>query len=328
MFSLQISIAIIFDWLLGDPSWFPHPVRFIGKGIQIAERLTRWLVKTQLVAGFITVAIVLVGTIGTVTALLYGLSEVDALLRDCFAIAILYMGIACKDLMTHADRVYELLVKEAPLADARNALGMIVGRDTSSLEEDDICRATVETVAENMVDGITAPLFWAIIGSLLADSLGLSPICWAAVGCFTYKAINTMDSMIGYKNERYILFGRPAARFDDAVNFLPARLSGICVIIAAFFLKFDYRRAAVVFALDRLRHSSPNAGHTEAAVAGALGLRLGGTSCYNGVVVEKEYIGTVENCPSPEDIKHTEKLVLVGSAIFLAAILALRSAVV
>jgi adenosylcobinamide-phosphate synthase len=328
MFSLQLIGALALDFLFGDPRWFPHPVRVIGKAIRMLERLTRRLFAKPLVAGAITAILVVCMTGATVWLVLSGLACLHPWLRDLGGIFFMYLAIACKDLLDHANRVQELLQREAPLEDTRKALAMIVGRDTTDLDEEAICRATVETVAENMVDGITSPLFFGVLASFLGYRLGLSPICWAAIGSFVYKSINTMDSMIGYKNEQYLLFGRIAARLDDAANFLPARLSGLCIIVAAFFLKFDYRKAATVFVLDRLHHSSPNAGHTEAAVAGALGLRLGGSSRYSGIEVDKEFIGTADNCPGHEDIGHSEKLVLLGSALFLAAILLLRQLLV
>ncbi len=157
-----------------------------------------------------------------------------------------------------------------------------------------------------MVDGITAPLFFAILASCLAPVLDMSPISCSVVGAFLYKAVNTMDSMIAYKNEKYLKFGRVAARLDDAVNFFPARISGFCLIIAAFFLKLDYREAAKVFLRDRLKHSSPNAGHTEAATAGALGVRLGGPSIYFNKIVEKPYMGDSDIRPVPADIKENK----------------------
>jgi adenosylcobinamide-phosphate synthase len=204
----------------------------------------------------------------------------------------------------------------------------IVGRETAKLNREGVCRATIETVAENMVDGITAPLFYAILASCLAPVFDLSAISCSVVGAFLYKAVNTMDSMIAYKNEKYLKFGRAAARLDDAVNFIPARLSGLCLIVAAFFLKLDYRGAARVFLRDRLQHSSPNAGHTEAAAAGALGVRLGGPSIYFDKTVEKPYMGDSQREPVPADIKKTNRLVIAGAFIFVVLLIGLRILIV
>jgi adenosylcobinamide-phosphate synthase len=168
-----------------------------------------------------------------------------------------------------------------------------------------------------MVDGISAPIFWAVVASWFSFIFPLSPIECSAIGVLLYKAVNTMDSMIGYKNDMYLKFGRTAAKLDDVVNFIPARLSGGCLIIAAFLLKLDYRNAARIFLRDRNEHASPNAGHTEAAVAGALNIRLGGPQNYFNKRVDKPYMGDDERKPVAEDIKLTNTLIVVASGIFL-----------
>jgi adenosylcobinamide-phosphate synthase len=201
---------------------------------------------------------------------------------------------------------------------------MIVGRDTKDLNREGVIRACIETVAENMVDGITAPLFYAVLASFAGPYMGLSPIAGSVFGAFLYKAINTMDSMIGYKNDKYLQFGRCAARLDDMVNFFPARISGLCMIPAAFLLKLDYREASRIFWRDRLAHASPNAGHTEAATAGALGLRLGGPSRYFGKIVEKPYLGDGVRLPQADDIIITHRLVLLGTLIFFLLLISIR----
>lgn len=321
---LQLLSAVCLDLLLGDPPQLPHPVRGIGKLCSASEKLTRLLFKDLYLAGLVTVFMVLAGTVTTVFLLLHWATAIATFLGAALAVILLYTTIAIRDLLRHSKAVYDQLQPNGSLQGARNAVGMIVGRDTRNLSEAGIIRACIETVAENMVDGITAPLFFAIIASFAAPFTSLSPIYCSVLGAFFYKAVNTMDSMIGYKNEEYLLFGRSAAKLDDAVNFLPARLSGLCVIVAAFFLKLDYREAARIFRRDRLQHSSPNAGHTEAAAAGALGLRLGGPSSYFGKVVDKPYLGDGVCEPKAEDIIKTNHLILVATSIFVVFLLGFR----
>ncbi len=324
IYYLQLLAAIVLDALIGDPRWFPHPVRGIGWMISRSEALTRKISGNLYLAGGLTVFAVLGATLGVVWLLLFTAASISLTIEGLVAVFLLYTTIAARDLLRHSNEVYVQLKYDVYLASARIAVGKIVGRDTSKLNEDGICRATIETVAENMVDGITAPFFYALLAGCLAPVFELSPISCSVAGAFIYKAVNTMDSMIAYKNEQYLQFGRVAAKLDDAVNFIPARLSGVCLIIAAFFLKLDYRGAAKVFLKDRLHHASPNAGHTEAATAGALGVRLGGPSVYFNKVVEKPYIGETDREPVPEDIKKTNRLIIVGSIIFFVVLAGVR----
>ncbi|MFH0782448.1 MAG: adenosylcobinamide-phosphate synthase CbiB [Pseudomonadota bacterium] len=320
---LQFLSAVVLDLLLGDPAWLPHPVRGIGRLITWSERITRAVFSNVYLAGAVTVFIVLIGTGTGVLLILQAATTLSPILGAAFAIILLYTTVATRDLVRHSNAVHTQLTT-ASLEKAREAIAMIVGRDTKALSQAGITKACIETVAENMVDGVTAPLFFAILASFAAPLVGLSPMTCSVLGAFLYKAINTMDSMIGYKNEKYLQFGRCAAKLDDVVNFLPSRISGLCVILAAFFLKLDYREAARIFRRDRLNHSSPNAGHTEAATAGALGLRLGGPSSYFGKMVEKPFLGDSSREPIPDDIKKTNHLMLVGTSIFLGALIGLR----
>lgn len=320
----QLLSAILLDALLGDPRWYPHPVRGIGLVCSWSEAITRLVTSNLYLAGFITVIVVL-GTTGTIVSLiLYAAASFSSTAEGVVAVILLYTTIAARDLLRHSNEVYVQLQDKVSLENARIAVEKIVGRDTNKLNEDGICRASIETVAENMVDGITAPLFFAILASCFAPVLNISPITCSVIGAFLYKAVNTMDSMIAYKNERYLKFGRVAAKLDDAVNFFPARLSGVCLIIAAFILKLDYRKAAKVFLRDRLKHSSPNAGHTEAVTAGALGIRLGGPSFYFDTIVEKPFMGDSDSEPVPADIKKTNRLVIVGSLLFFFLLVGMR----
>jgi adenosylcobinamide-phosphate synthase len=327
IFYLQLFASILLDALIGDPRWYPHPVRGIGRLCSWSETLTRSMTSSLYLAGFITVVAVISITGGVVSIILFSASSLSSTVEGVVGVILLYTTIAARDLLRHSTEVYVQLAEKMSLENSRIAVGKIVGRDTSTLNEDGICRATIETVAENMVDGITAPIFFALLASCFAPVMHVSPISCSVIGAFFYKAVNTMDSMIAYKNERYLQFGWVAAKLDDAVNFFPARLSGVCLIIAAFILKLDYKKAAKIFLRDRLKHASPNAGHTEAVTAGALGVRLGGPSYYFSKMVEKPYIGDPAPEPVPEDIKKTNRLVIVGSIVFLIFLVGLRGMV-
>ncbi len=324
----QLLTAFFLDLLIGDPAWLPHPVRGIGKLCVWSEKLTRSLLNSLYYAGLLTVLIVLTATAATVLLLMKAAAAFSPFLGATFAVLLLCTTIATRDLLRHSNAVQAQLGPSGTLEKARQALAMIVGRDTKNLSQPGITRACIETVAENMVDGVTAPLFFAVIASFAAPFVGLSPIYCSVLGAFLYKAVNTMDSMIGYKNEKYLHFGRFAAKLDDVANFLPSRISGLCVILAAFILKLDYREAARIFWRDRLNHSSPNAGHTEAATAGALGLRLGGPSSYFGHIVEKPYLGDGLREPVADDIEKTNRLILVGTLVFVILLVGLRFMVV
>jgi len=322
-FSLQFLTSVLLDALFGDPRWYPHPVRGIGMLCNLCEKGFRYLFDNVFLAGLATVVTVVTVTGGSVYSMLFVAHSIGPMVEVVLAIFLLYTTIATKDLLVHSKRVYWAL-ENASLDKAREEVGKIVGRDTKSLSKEEVSQACVETVAENMVDGITAPLFFAVLASCVAPVLPLSAIACAAVGGFLYKAVNTMDSMIAYKNEAYLIFGTVAAKLDDAVNFLPARFSGFCLIAAAWILKLDYRKAENVFLRDRLNHSSPNAAHPEAAVAGALNIRLGGPSNYFGKVVEKPYIGDSGGAITSGDILLTNTLVIVGAIIFISVTLGVR----
>ncbi len=326
IFELQLLCALALDLLLGDPRWFPHPVRIIGWFCVRLETLCRGLFKSKRLAGVVTVFAVLGVTLGLVTMLLWSAALWSPLLADGLAVFLLYTSIAARDLIRHSREVYAALQQagDSGLRAGQRAVAMIVGRDTSALDRTGVIRASVETVAENMVDGVAAPLFFAVIGGMCAPFLEMSPVVLAALCAMGYKAVNTMDSMFGYKNERYLAFGWCAARLDDVLNFVPARLSGLLLVAAAFLLGLDGRNALRIFSRDRLCHASPNSGHSEAAVAGALGVQLGGGSIYFGQAVAKPTMGERTRELVERDILLTNRLMLVGSALFLIVLLLLR----
>lgn len=323
-YSIHLAFSLLLDFIFGDPRWYPHPVRGIGWLCSKSEIFFRKSTRNEYFAGLLTVVSVLSITIGVVTTFLLISLKISVYLELILAVVFVYMALSTKDLLVHSNQVYSALLSSDPLTNGRIVVARIVGRDTSQLNEEEVCRACVETVGENMVDGTTSPLFFAVLASLFAPLTPLSPIGCSAVGIFAYKAVNTMDSMIGYKNERYILFGRVAALLDDAVNYIPARLSGLCLLAAAYLLGCNWKNAVKIYFRDHDKHTSPNAAHPEAAVAGALGIQLGGPSNYFGKRVEKPFIGDfLEKC-TPQHIKRVNRLVIVGIIIFSVLILSCR----
>jgi adenosylcobinamide-phosphate synthase len=273
---IQIVIALILDALFGDPRWLPHPVQGIGKLALALEKPLRRHLSNERIAGILLVILTVGTTALSCHLLLFISSDVHPLFGDLVAILILYTCLAARDLSHHASAVKQALVRE-DLADARGHVALLVGRDTKNLDEAGISRATIESVAENTVDAVTAPLLFAFLAG--------------PVGAMVYKAINTLDSMFGYKNDRYLYFGWASARLDDVANFIPARLSALLVPLSAACLKLDARQAWKIWLRDRNNHPSPNAGQIEAAMAGALNVRLGGENSYFGKSTLRPYMG-------------------------------------
>ena len=312
---LQMTVPVlagfVLDLLLGDPAWLYHPVRLIGLLIEKGEKIIRkCLPKTR--GGERLGGVVLVVFVVTISALV-PLGILLAVYRFFVPLGLLietffcYQILAVKSLKVESDRVYRAL-KEEGLISGRKAVSMIVGRDTEELSEEGVTKAAVETVAENTSDGVTAPLLFLALGGL---PLGM-----------VYKAVNTMDSMVGYRNERYRWFGTAAARLDDVLNWIPARLSGLMMCLAAALLPgCSGRRALRVFFRDRRKHSSPNSAHTEAACAGALGVQLAGDAWYFGKKVSKPTIGDGLRPVERADVARACRLMYVTELLTLAAVL-------
>ncbi len=274
--SLMIFLALLLDLTIGDPRWLPHPVVAIGRLIHLLDQGLRrdWL--NERLAGVLLLLSVVISAAGITWLLLHTLTALLPTLGWITAILVSSTCLAARSLHKESDRVVsELLAGNLPMA--RRYLSYIVGRDTDQLEEPEIWRAVVETVAENTSDGIIAPLFWLTIGGPVAS--------------MSYKAVSTLDSMVGYRNRRYLQMGWASARMDDLLNYIPARLSAFLLIIAAPLAGCSIRGATLITLRDRQNHLSPNSGHPEAAAAGALGVRLGGSASYSGIVSWKEYIG-------------------------------------
>ena len=293
-----LLLGFCIDLLLGDPRWLYHPVQAIGWLIVKLEPPLRRAFpdsdRGQVRAG-VALVILVVGITGLVSGgVLWGLHRLHPMAGFAGEVILCWLILAAKSLRTESMKVVKAL-ETGTLDDGRRAVSMIVGRDTEHLSEAEVLKAAVETVAENASDGILAPLLFAAV---------LGP-----VGGICYKAVNTMDSMVGYKNDRYLYFGRAAAKLDDVLNFLPARISGFLMAAAAF-LGFDGKNAFRIFFRDRKNHASPNSAHTEAACAGALGLQLGGTHDYFGKPVVKPTIGDELRPVTRGDVAAANRLAL------------------
>ena len=295
--------GFLLDLVLGDPYCFPHPIRLIGKLISSIENLLRKSDKDkknilEFWQGLILVLLVLVSVVLAATMSLlfaYWIHPYVGMMAEC---VMTYQILAVKCLKVESMKVYQCL-KDGDLAKARSAVSMIVGRDTACLDEQGIAKAAIETVAENTSDGVIAPMLYLAVGGPI---LG-----------FFYKAVNTMDSMIGYKNEKYLYFGRAAAKLDDVLNFIPARISAVLMIAASFAAgsSFSAKGALAVYRKDRRKHASPNAAQTESVCAGALGIQLAGDASYFGRIVKKPYIGEKLRQVEYEDIRRVNHLMYI-----------------
>ena len=309
-----LILGFALDLALGDPEGLPHPVVGMGRTIERLERFLRArLPKTpraeRLGGGIL--ALLLVAATGLLGAFcLRAAGRAAPLLGFALESFIFYQCLSLRGLADAGTQVFTALT-ESGLVSGRAAVARIVGRDTAALDEGGVIRAAVESLAENFTDGVAAPmLYFAVGGAPLA---------------LMYKAVNTMDSMLGYQNERYVNFGRVPARLDDAVNFLPARLAALLWITAAQLCGFDGHGALRVFLRDRRKHPSPNSAQTESACAGALGVRLGGPSVYFGAVHEKPWLGDEQRMIEPGDILKTRRMLFCASALCLALCAAARS---
>lgn len=311
--SIIILAAFVLDLVIGDPEYSLHPVRIIGHAISKLEGPLRKIPVNETVGGTLFGVAVIVLSVSAVTFLMYIAAIIDrfapySAFTSVVSIYFMYSCISVHDLKKRSMLIYTHL-KNNELELARESLSMIVGRETSSLSEKEVVRATVETVAENMVDGIISPLAFAAIGG-------------APLAVF-YKAVNTLDSMVGYKNEKYRHFGTFSAKLDDVLNFIPARASIVLVSIAAFLCNilfrysFSFKNSLVAALKDGKKNPSPNSGYSEAAAAGALGIQLGGVNVYHNRKVEKPLIGSALHELDKEHIVHINRLMYATSLVSL-----------
>ena len=313
MFNVDSYVAItaltafFIDMLIGDPRSKFHPVVLMGNLISFLEKFlykvydsnSRKLIK----GGILTATVVAVSYCAGLVILRFT-EFIDLKMAGVFveALALSFM-ISPHSLAEAGEELYDLLIKE-DILEARRKVGWIVGRDTDRLDESEIVRATVETVAENTVDGIISPLFFFVLGGL--------PLAIA------YRAANTMDSMIGYKNDKYLYFGRAAARLDDVMNYVPARLTALLFITAALIMRLNYKNAVAIMKRDADKHPSPNGGYAEATVAGALNIRLGGYNSYFGKMSFREYMGDSLEILAPRHIRLTIRMMYTATILFLS----------
>ncbi len=318
--AIQIGIAFFLDLLIGDPRWFPHPVKVMGRAIEFLERLLRRSLtssrgndpasvrqalpvrRRETLAGIVLTGVIVFGAY----FITYGILSIGKYLGEMWGVAvgtiIIYFSLSTRDLMKEAKGIVSML-ESGRIAEARESLSRIVGRDTGELDEEQITKACVETVAENSVDGIMAPIFYAVIGG---------PALVMA-----YKAVNTLDSMVGYRNTRYLHLGWASARLDDVANYIPARIAAIVLPLSAWMCGASFSRSIRIIKRDGQKHPSPNSGIPEAAVAGALGIRLGGVSVYGGVVSERPFIGDADEKVVVDNIRSTINIVFVASVLSL-----------
>jgi cobalamin biosynthesis protein cobD len=301
---IKIWIAYILDLVFGDPQNIIHPVQIIGKMISLGEKI---LLKEKsgsrykFFAGII-LNIFVVSIAYGLTCLIYKSSKISGVFT-LIEIYLMYTVFSVNSLAREGNRVYNIL-KEGDIEKARKDLSYLVSRDTETMDEKMIIRSTMETISENTVDGIVAPMFYMFLGGL--------PLA------MTYKAINTLDSMVGYKNEKYMDFGKFSAKIDDIANFIPARITGFLIVAASMILRYNYKNSLKIFIRDRKNHSSPNSAHAEASVAGALGVQFGGRVSYFGKEADKPTIGDKIKDFELEDIKKNIKIMYITSFLSLA----------
>ena len=309
---LSLYIGYITDLIIGDPYSFPHPVKYIGKLIKSVENFIRKIAKSDkgLKIGGFFLWFVTVGITFIITYEIIRLARFNMVVYVIINSIVIYTTLATKCLKDEAKKIYDVL-KTGDIKKSRIQLSYIVGRDTENLSEKEIIRATVETVAENTVDGLISPLFYAFVGACI----NVGGISLAAPLAMTYKAINTLDSSVGYKNEKYLYIGFASAKIDDIANYIPARLGVVLLSLGSLFVGFNFKNALKIGIRDRKNHKSPNCAFPEGAVSGALGIQLGGTNVYFGKEVYKPTIGDKTREIEIEDIVRTNKIMYSSSII-------------
>jgi adenosylcobinamide-phosphate synthase len=303
--------AFVLDLILGDPRYFPHPIRWMGKAIVTAEFYFRKIPYHPTVCGALFAASLVMGTWLLTYLLLVAVNSIHPILKNCFEIILIYYCISAGSLEKAALEIKHYL-KNKNIAGAREKVALIVGREVTNYQETDIARATVESVAENLVDGVISPLFFAAIGG--------APLAMA------YKMVNTLDSMVGYKNEKYLNFGQAAARIDDVLNYVPTRLALPIISLATHILSGKGARSLKTAVREGANHSSPNAGFPEAAFAGALSVKLNGPNFYNGKRVDKPFIGIRFGNTSTEHIQKACDIMMLASFLWLLVVWSARFA--
>lgn len=309
---MTILLGYILDIIFGDPYNIPHPIVLIGKSIAKAEDRLRKLINNEKLAGLLLNLVIVIPAYVIPYLILRVSGHINIYLSKAIEVFMIFQILATTSLGKESKKVYYPLIK-GDILEARKFLSYIVGRNTEELNEKEIIRATVETIAENISDGIIAPLIFIGLGG-------------APLG-FAYKAINTLDSMVGYKNDRYLNLGYVSAKVDDIANLIPARITGLLISIGSIFLGMNYKESFKILIRDRKNHSSPNAGYPESATAGALGVQLGGTNTYFGKKMYKPTMGDKYRELEIEDINRTIKIMYMTSLLGLVLVLGLNGVV-
>ena len=303
-----LIIPVVLDILFGDPAKIPHPIVYIGK---LINRLEKWIRNSGMdlkMGGFLLLSLTLLIVISVFSMLQFAIGKINVTLQIIFIIYFLYTSLASKCLSEEARKVHHSLLTE-DIVDSRVRLSYLVGRDTTILTREEVIKGTVETVAENTIDGVLAPLMFIAFGTLLGYPLQFA---------FFYKAINTLDSMVGYNNEKYGQLGFASAKMDDLVNFIPARIGSIMMLISGLLLKYDFKNGLKILLRDKRNHKSPNCAYPEAVVAGLLNIQLGGTHTYFGQEVYKPTIGDSNRTVDSEDIIISTRVMYASELILLA----------
>lgn len=301
--------AYLLDLLIGDPSGAPHPVRLIGRLIDLLSKASLKLISNKILlrlAGLIAAVLVIGISYLMVWGLIYVSMSVHVILGYLVWVYFAYSTLATKSLYKETWRV-ALALREGDIERARSLTSMVVGRDTAALTETEIYKALIETLAENISDGVIAPLLYLALGG---PALAMA-----------FKATNTLDSMVGYRNEKYLYFGWASARLDDLANLVPARITAVTIVFAALMLRLDYKASFQTWMRQGGEHLSPNAGHPEAAMAGALKIQLGGPSVYNGRLVEKPFLGSEDEKITEYHLVKAEQILYVSSGIIFIILL-------
>lgn len=311
---ISLTIGFFLDLLLGEPTFLPHPIRGMGKTIEICEKIVRkWSgddVSKQQIGGTILVIVNLLFW-GVFSLLICFVAySIRPWVGICVEGFLCFQLLATKGLRSESMKVYDALKKDN-LKEARHAVSMIVGRDTENLTKEGVTKAAVETVAENLADGVIAPLFYMAIGGAFLGYL--------------YKTVNTMDSMIGYKDEHYLHLGRTAAKLDDVCNYIPARLSALLMILACPFCGLNAAGAWRMWRRDGRNHASPNSAQTEATAAGALGIQLAGDAWYFGKLYHKKTIGEQTREVEPQDIVRVNRLMVMAAVLGMVLVIVIQS---
>lgn len=307
-FVMPLFLAFLLDFIFGDPYKLPHPIRLIGKGIAVFEKITRKIFKDEKTAGTVMALIIMTLSFIVPLCIIFSAYKINLLLGIAVESVMGYYLLAARCLEKESMKVYQA-IDNHDIEKSRKAVSMIVGRDTKNLDEKGIIKAAVETVAENTSDGVTAPMFYMAFGVPLG---------------YLYKSVNTMDSMVGYKNDRYKNFGKIPAKIDDIFNFIPSRFTALIMVASSFILGLNGKNAFKIWKRDRLNHASPNSAQTESVCAGALDIQLAGDAYYFGKLCKKKTIGDNNRPIDKEDIKRANRLMYCTSVLMLAVSVILR----